>query len=112
MASELRACQCTYFGLSFALGIFNTNASLTDPRRLFTFRQNFRVVTSQNKSYLRKNPSDFNKQKSQTMSTCGRKMFAKFHANTTVCFLAIVNIREERGRGVNAAPGQAMAYHS
>ena len=26
-------------------------------------------------------------------------LFAKLHANTTVCFLAIVNIREERGGG-------------
>ena len=39
-------------------------------------------------------------------------MFAKFHANTTVCFLAIVNIREEKGRGVNAAPDQARANNS
>ena len=49
------------------------------------------------------------------MSTCGRKMFAKFHANTTVCILAIVNIREEMGwggGGVNAAPGQARANNS
>ena len=48
------------------------------------------------------------------MSTCGRKMFAKFHANTTVCILAIVNIREEKGwgGGVNAAPVQARANNS
>ena len=43
-------------------------------------------------------------------------MFAKFHANTTVCFLAIVNIREERGTGVNLLPpllpGQARANNS
>ena len=86
--------------------MFHKNASLTS-----AFRQNSRVVTSQNKPYLRKNPSDFNKQKSETMSTYGRKMFAKFHASTTVYFLAIVNIREER-EGVNAAPGQARANNS
>ena len=46
------------------------------------------------------------------MSTCGRKMFAKFHANTTVCFLAIVNIRGGERKGVNAAPSQARANNS
>ena len=40
-------------------------------------------------------------------------MFAKFHANTTVCFfLAIVNISGGEGEGVNAAPGQARANNS
>ena len=69
------------------------------------FDQKWRVVTSQNRPYLKKFPTDF-KKFPRTMSNCCMRRAAKFHVDSAVRFWAIANIREG-GRQTPPPPGQA-----
>ena len=71
---------------------------LPQPREVWPiFDQKWRVVTSQNRPYLKKIPTDF-KKNSRTMSNCCMRRPAKFHVDSAVRFWAIANIREGGGR--------------
>ena len=87
--------------LVVSICVFIKTASSTDPRSLANFRPKWRVVTSQNRPYLKKFLTDF-KKNPRMMSNCCMRRPAKFHVDSAVRFWAIANIRE--GGASNAPP--------